>query len=74
MDFTVGAALWFAARGAGTLWCPPDEVGSAAAAGPYTTQARVLLQGSGPDEMLAGLDEGLPPFSLPSSRLYGDSI
>ena len=51
MDFSVGAALWFAARGEGTIWNPasPTRHGER-----YRSVARVVLQGSGPDEMLAG--------------------
>ncbi|PKI84982.1 hypothetical protein MVES_000755 [Malassezia vespertilionis] len=43
MDLSIGAALLFAARGAGFV----DGV-------PYTTPARVLLSGLGADELLAG--------------------
>ena len=44
MDFNIGAALWFAGRGQGTL---SDGT-------PYCSRARVVLSGAGADEQLGG--------------------
>jgi asparagine synthetase B (glutamine-hydrolysing) len=46
MDMTIGAALWFAAEGKGTLF---EDIQDG-----YTCQAKVLLNGLGADEQLAG--------------------
>ncbi len=45
MDMTIGTALWFAAEGKGRLFDTEQE---------YTCQAKVLLNGLGADEQLAG--------------------
>lgn len=49
MDLSIACALYFAARGSGSMSAFPE-----AAAQPYTTQARVLLSGLGADELFAG--------------------
>ena len=57
MDMNIGAALWLAARGTGTLLRPGQLVpqGSPDAERPlYTSQARVVLLGHGADEIFAG--------------------
>ena len=45
MDMTIGAALWFAARGKGILIDTNEE---------YTSQVKIILSGLGADEQLAG--------------------
>lgn len=60
MDLNIGAALWLAARGAGTLVRPgqppppPPQAGANAEHTLYTSQARVVLLGHGADEVFAG--------------------
>jgi asparagine synthetase B (glutamine-hydrolysing) len=45
LDFNIGTALWFAARGDGYIYETKQQ---------YTSNARVLLCGIGSDEQLAG--------------------
>uniref|UniRef100_A0A8C4TTN7 Asparagine synthetase domain-containing protein 1 n=1 Tax=Erpetoichthys calabaricus TaxID=27687 RepID=A0A8C4TTN7_ERPCA len=47
LDDSIGCALWFAARGRGTICANGTSE-------PYTSRARVLLSGIGADEQLAG--------------------
>ncbi|CAL8114256.1 unnamed protein product [Orchesella dallaii] len=47
LDDSIGMCLWFAARGAGYLF---DD----SARNPYTTPVRIMLLGSGADELLGG--------------------
>lgn len=49
LDESLGAALWFAARGIGHVTSP-----MASASTVYTSPARVLLHGSGADELFGG--------------------
>ena len=49
MDLSIACALYFAARGVGTI--QNDDTGPQS---PYTTPARVLLSGLGADELFAG--------------------
>ncbi|RDB28658.1 Asparagine synthetase domain-containing protein 1 [Hypsizygus marmoreus] len=49
MDMSLALALYFASRGTGQLRCSPD-----ADPIPYTSSARVLLNGLGSDELLGG--------------------
>ncbi|KJE92709.1 hypothetical protein CAOG_03623 [Capsaspora owczarzaki ATCC 30864] len=51
MDLSIGAALWFAARGSGRVWTSATEPASPEV---VQTDARVLLVGMGADEQLAG--------------------
>ena len=48
MDFSIGCALYFAARGCGNIQCPAGR------SLPYTTPCRVLLSGLGADEIFGG--------------------
>lgn len=50
MDLSIASALYFAARGAGSM-CSSDARDNFK---PYTTSARVLLSGLGADELFAG--------------------
>jgi asparagine synthetase B (glutamine-hydrolysing) len=60
MDVTIGAALWFASRGIGSLRAPNaiESVNTASTSGGtaklYCSPAKVLLSGLGADEQLAG--------------------
>ena len=49
MDLSIACALYFAARGSGTV-----RSQAAGVCAPYTTSARVLLSGLGADEVFAG--------------------
>jgi asparagine synthetase B (glutamine-hydrolysing) len=49
MDLSIACALYFAARGKGTMCSDVNEESV-----PYTTTARVLLSGLGADELFAG--------------------
>lgn len=51
MDLSIACALYFAARGRGTV---TQDTGEGAQEVPYTTSARVLLSGLGADELFAG--------------------
>ena len=50
MDFNISAALWFAAKGAGTI--KSDQQSSARI--PYQTSCRIILSGQGADELCGG--------------------
>lgn len=50
LDESLGAALWFAARGVGQVTPPAGDGDSTV----YTSPARVLLHGSGADELFGG--------------------
>lgn len=50
MDLSIACALYFVARGSGSL----TSSNSTEASRPYTTQARVLLSGLGADELFGG--------------------
>lgn len=58
MDLSIACALYFAARGSGTVRC-----GSSSACLPYTTPARVLLSGLGADEIFAGYTRHATAFA-----------
>lgn len=49
MDFNIGVALWFAAKGKGVIHTHPE-----AKAIMYTSKARILITGHGADELFAG--------------------
>ncbi|KAL8921268.1 MAG: hypothetical protein Q9208_005796 [Pyrenodesmia sp. 3 TL-2023] len=58
MDLSIACALYFAARGRGTV--QPESSEDAV---PYTTSARVLLSGLGADELFAGYTRHATAFS-----------
>lgn len=58
MDLSIACALYFAARGTGTMTTQSESE-----PGPYTTQARVLLSGLGADELFAGYTRHATAFS-----------
>lgn len=60
MDESLGAALWFAARGQGV-----------ASNQPYTSPARVLLHGSGADELFGGYTRHRNAYTRASSSADG---
>lgn len=53
MDMTIGTALWFASRGRGNLY-QPREQNRTDLKSPYTSYAKILIDGLGADELLAG--------------------
>lgn len=65
MDLSIGAALYFASRGRGSI----RQAHGGGASEPYTTPARVLLSGLGADELLGGYSRHRRAFerSAPSS-------
>ncbi|KAM0722869.1 hypothetical protein Q7P37_001067 [Cladosporium fusiforme] len=58
MDLSIACALYFAARGTGTLTIPSESESRH-----YTTQARVLLSGLGADELFAGYTRHATAFT-----------
>ena len=58
MDFSIGCALYFAARGIGHIQDPFIKSPK-----PYTTPARVLLSGLGADELFAGYTRHATAFT-----------
>ncbi|KAL8997242.1 MAG: hypothetical protein Q9169_003435 [Polycauliona sp. 2 TL-2023] len=58
MDLSIACALYFAARGSGTV-CS----GTPGEAVPYTTSARILLSGLGADELFAGYTRHATAFA-----------
>jgi asparagine synthetase B (glutamine-hydrolysing) len=58
MDFSIACALYFAARGTGTIRDTTDDKIMS-----YTTPARVLLSGFGADELFAGYTRHATAFS-----------
>ncbi|KAL8819791.1 MAG: hypothetical protein Q9223_001860 [Gallowayella weberi] len=58
MDLSIGCALYFAARGSGTIHSSLSETCL-----PYTTPARVLLSGLGADEVFAGYNRHATAFA-----------
>lgn len=51
MDLNISTALWFAARGKGTLF---DNDNSGSSRQPYESACRILLMGMGADELMGG--------------------
>lgn len=58
MDLSIACALYFAARGIGTVVSPSGDNATA-----YTTPARVLLSGLGADELFAGYTRHATAFN-----------
>ena len=58
MDLSIASALYFAARGEGTLLCSKTRLESL-----YATPARVLLSGMGADEIFGGYTRHATAFS-----------
>ncbi|KAL8693308.1 MAG: hypothetical protein Q9224_003777 [Gallowayella concinna] len=58
MDLSIACALYFAARGSGTMHCSLSKDSL-----PYTTPARVLLSGLGADEVFAGYNRHAIAFA-----------
>ncbi|EQC42524.1 hypothetical protein SDRG_00257 [Saprolegnia diclina VS20] len=55
MDFNIGTAFWFLARGVGCLAVTPHDMSPhSAPRPPYASNVKVLLVGIGADEQLAG--------------------
>lgn len=58
MDLSIARALYFAARGSGTIYDSSTESNQS-----YATPARVLLSGLGADEMFAGYTRHMTAFT-----------
>ncbi|KAK5123095.1 hypothetical protein LTR85_003292 [Meristemomyces frigidus] len=68
MDLSISYALYFAARGAGSLSPSPSVLE------PYTTCARVLLSGLGADELFGGYQRHATAFSRNNLRGLLDEL
>ncbi|XP_028401199.1 asparagine synthetase domain-containing protein 1-like [Dendronephthya gigantea] len=74
LDDSIGCALWFAARGKGTLCCG-EEISSSCDHEPsYTCPAKVLLVGMGADEQLGGYARHRSRFSKDGWKGLVDEI
>ncbi|KAH8925436.1 hypothetical protein BT69DRAFT_1216516, partial [Atractiella rhizophila] len=70
MDLSIAMALYFAARGKGTIYDESTDVST-----PYTSEARVLISGLGADELLGGYSRhrrAFSPSDLSHLTLGGD--
>lgn len=68
MDLSIACALYFAARGRGTICGTTDN------ATPYTTTARVLLSGLGADELFAGYTRHATSFTRRGYQGLSDEL
>lgn len=73
MDTTIGTALWFAARGKGLL-CSKDNIQTSDAGENYTSPAKILLDGLGADEQLAGYGRHRTTFKRGSWPLLQEEL
>ncbi len=69
MDFSIACALYFAARGSGTI---RDENSDSVL--PYTTPARVLFSGLGADELFGGYTRHATAFDRRSYQGLADEL
>ncbi|KAL8854615.1 MAG: hypothetical protein Q9221_000650 [Calogaya cf. arnoldii] len=69
MDLSIACALYFAARGSGSLYSS-----TSADLNPYTTSARVLLSGLGADELFAGYTRHATAFARHSYEGLADEL
>lgn len=69
MDLSIGCALYFAARGIGTIVGQSDDNANI-----YTTPARVLLSGLGADELFAGYTRHATAFNRNGYRGLIDEL
>ncbi|KAL8904462.1 MAG: hypothetical protein Q9207_003260 [Kuettlingeria erythrocarpa] len=69
MDLSIACALYFAARGRGTVQPGPSEDTAS-----YTTSARVLLSGLGADELFAGYTRHATAFSRKGFQGLSDEL
>lgn len=69
MDLSIACALYFAARGRGTV-----QSGSSEDAVSYTTSARVLISGLGADELFAGYTRHATAFARRGFRGLSDEL
>lgn len=69
MDLSIGCALYFAARGIGTIVSQSDDNANI-----YTTPARVLLSGLGADELFAGYTRHATAFNRNGYRGLIDEL
>ncbi|KAL8736299.1 MAG: hypothetical protein Q9166_000454 [cf. Caloplaca sp. 2 TL-2023] len=69
MDLSIACALYFAARGSGTV-----RSGTSGDPVPYTTPARVLLSGLGADELFAGYTRHATAFARKGYQGLADEL
>jgi asparagine synthetase B (glutamine-hydrolysing) len=69
MDFNIGAALWFAAKGAGTI-----KSGQSATQTPYRTTCRIILSGQGADELCGGYTRHRNIFKSFGTATFAESL
>ncbi|KAK5100577.1 hypothetical protein LTS08_005328 [Lithohypha guttulata] len=70
MDLSITAALYFAARGQGSVATPGDDTFYK----PYTTTARVLLSGLGADELFGGYARHAAAFTRAGYEGLNDEL
>ena len=69
MDFNIGIALWFAARGRGFI-----NLKHTLPRIPYTSKARVLFSGQGADELFAGYSRHRTVYQTFGEKAAGECI